>query len=574
MKRPILITLVVLVLLHVVSAFYFFRIDLTAEQRYTLSPNTKKLLRTLDNTMDVTIYLSGDLNMGFLRLQKATTEMLQEFSRYSDRPIAIQMVNPSKASNEKARFLQYNALEQQGMVPTIVNEKDAEGKFIQKVVFPWAEMVYQGDTVRVNLLKNIPGKIGDENLHISIESLEYELTDAIRRLANKHTAERVAFIEGHGELSEMQVFDITAALAQYYHVDRGQIGADVRILDEYKVVIVAGATERYTESEKFILDQYIMNGGRVLWLLDGVRTSQEALTTSATTIGIVNDVNLDDQLFTYGIRIAPILLADKQCAQVRVNVATMGQTPQFELAPWYYFPLLQTSPYHVITKNLSPVRAEFASAVQFVGENNAVTKELLLASSTATGIQTAPMELSLSMINNPPSDEFFQYSFVPVAAIMSGSFESVFTNRMVPQDVIVPQVYKIRTKSNKTKMVVVADADIIRNEVQVSANDTVALPLGYDRHVNKQYGNRDFILNTVNYLADDEGWMNLRAREFTLRLLNKQAIESQRVFWQIINVVLPLVLLIVCILLYQRSRKMRYGNTRKSSSIKAFFTKK
>ena len=164
--------------------------------------------------------------------------------------------------------------------------------------------------------------------------------------------------------------------------------------------------------------------------------------------------------------------------------------------------------------------------------------------------------------------------FVPVAAIMSGSFESVFTNRMVPQDVIVPQVYKIRTKSNKTKMVVVADADIIRNEVQVSANDTVALPLGYDRHVNKQYGNRDFILNTVNYLADDEGWMNLRAREFTLRLLNKQAIESQRVFWQIINVVLPLVLLIVCILLYQRSRKMRYGNTRKSSSIKAFFTKK
>jgi ABC-2 type transport system permease protein len=574
MKRTILITIVVLLLLHVVSAFYFFRIDLTAEKRYTLSPNTKNLLRGVDEKIDVTIYLSGDLNMGFLRLQKATTEMLREFSRFSDKQIAIQLVNPSKASNEKARFLQYDALEQQGFVPTIVNEKDAEGKFIQKVVFPWAEMVYKGDTVRVNLLKNIPGKLGDENLHISIESLEYELTDAIRRLANKNRAERVAFIEGHGELSEMQVYDITSSLAHYYHVDRGEIGNDVGVLDGYKVVIVAGATEQYTESEKFILDQYIMHGGRVLWLLDGVRTSLEALTTSATSIGIINDVNLNDQLFTYGIRIAPILIADKQCAEVRVNVATMGQTPQFELAPWYFFPLLQTSPHHVITRNLSPVRAEFASAIQFVGENNAVTKELLLASSTSTGIQTAPMELSLSMINNPPTEAFFQYSFVPVAAIMSGSFESVFTNRMVPKDVLVPARYAIKTKSKETKMLVVADADIIRNNVQVVNNDTIALPLGYDRHMNKQFGNRDFILNAVNYLADDQGWMDLRAREFTLRLLDKQDIASQRVFWQLVNVVLPLALLLVCVLLYQWRRKIRYRGTRKSSIIKSFFTKK
>ena len=259
MKKNVLIAFLILIILNVVSAFYFFRIDLTEEQRYTLSPNTKQLLRGVDDNMAVTLYLAGDLNMGFLRLQKATSEMLQEFSRFSGENIAVQLENPSKASSEKMRFLQYEALEKMGMTPTFVNEKDAEGKFIQKVVFPWAEIMYKGDTIRVNLLKNIPGKLGDENLNVSIESLEYELTDAIRRLVNKNSAGRVAFIEGHGELTELQVSDITNALAQYYHVDRGELVGDVGILDGYKVVIIAGPTEKFTEAEKFILDQYIMS---------------------------------------------------------------------------------------------------------------------------------------------------------------------------------------------------------------------------------------------------------------------------------------------------------------------------
>ncbi|MBP6231012.1 MAG: gliding motility-associated ABC transporter substrate-binding protein GldG [Paludibacteraceae bacterium] len=574
MKKNVLIAFLILIILNVVSAFYFFRIDLTEEQRYTLSPNTKQLLRGVDDNMAVTLYLAGDLNMGFLRLQKATSEMLQEFSRFSGENIAVQLENPSKASSEKMRFLQYEALEKMGMTPTFVNEKDAEGKFIQKVVFPWAEIMYKGDTIRVNLLKNIPGKLGDENLNVSIESLEYELTDAIRRLVNKNSAGRVAFIEGHGELTELQVSDITNALAQYYHVDRGELVGDVGILDGYKVVIIAGPTEKFTEAEKFILDQYIMNGGRVLWLVDGVRTSIEMLTASATTVGIANEVNIADQLFTYGIRIAPVLVSDKQCAQIRVNVAGIGQAPQFELAPWYYFPLLQTSPHHVITKNLSPIRAEFASAIQFVGENTAVKKELLLASSNVSGIQSAPMQLSLAMINEPLNDDFFQYSFVPIAAILSGNFESVFTNRMPPKEVFTPPYYRIKTKSKVTKMIVVADADIICNDIQLSATDTIPLPLGYDRNMNKQFGNRDFILNAVNYLADDEGWMELRAREFTLRLLDKQSIVSQRVMWQIVNVVFPFVLLLFFVLLYQWSRNRQYGNTRKSSRIRALFTKK
>lgn len=558
------IVFAIIVLLNAISYFYFFRIDLTAEKRYTLSSNTKNLMTSMEQDLQVNVYLAGDLNMGFLRLQKSTNEMLREFSRYSNKPIQVNLINPSKASNEKARSLQYQAMEQQGMTPTIVNERDAEGKFIQKLVFPWAEMIYNGDTVQVHLLKNIPGKLGDENLHISIESLEYELTNGIRKLVQKEQAHRIAFIEGHGEFSDVQVLDITNGLAEYYFVDRGQLTDDVRILDPYKVIIIAGSVQRFTESEKFIIDQYIMNGGRVLWLIDGVRTSMEMLTQGATTIGIANDVNLDDQLFTYGIRIAPVLVSDLQSAFVRINIAAIGETPQFELLPWYYFPLLQTSPYHVVTKNISPIRAEFVSAIQFVGNNPSVKREVLLATGNASRVQPTPIQLSLSIANEQSDENAFDQSFIPVAAVMSGNFESVFTNRLMPRDVFVPTAYRMRNKSKPTKMIVVADADIIRNNVQVVGNDTVPLPLGFDRSMNKQFGNREFILNAVNYLADDEGWMDLRAREFTIRMLDKQAIDKHSVFLKIINLLLPFVMVVVLVLLYQWHRKIKYTSISKS----------
>jgi len=571
MKKHTLIVFAIVLLINIVSAFFFYRFDLTSEKRFTISDNTKNLMRGLNSDLKVTIYLSGDLNMGFLRLKKATAEMLDEFDVYTKSNISYEFVNPSKATSTKERNKTYDLLQQKGMSPTVVYDKDSEGKLIQKVIFPWVEFVYQKDTVRVNLLKNLPGKSGDENLNISIENLEFELTDAIRRITTQRNSPRVAFIEGHGELEEPYVYSITSSLAKYYNVDRGTIGTDVSMLDPYKVVIIAGPHDKFSETEKFIIDQYIMRGGKVLWLVDGVRTSLEALSQSSTTVGIVNEVNLEDQLFTYGVRVDPVLIADTQCAQIQVNVAPANKEPQFELAPWYYFPLLQPSPVNVITKNIAPIRAEFASVVEFVGENQDknMKREILLRSSYTTAVEMAPMQISLDMVNTPPTAAYFNNRYVPVAVLMEGKFLSVFNNRMPPKNIQINPNETIRSFGKKTKMIVIADGDIIRNDVQGFGTSAQPLPLGYDRNMDKQFGNGEFILNAVNYLADDQGWMELRAREIKLRLLDKQRIISQRVFWQTFNVVVPFVLLIVITLLYQWSRKRKYTREEKMPDEKS-----
>ncbi|MED9996039.1 MAG: gliding motility-associated ABC transporter permease subunit GldF, partial [Paludibacteraceae bacterium] len=340
------------------SSWLVFRIDLTAEKRFTLSNQTKQLLRSQEQPLSVTVYLDGDLNMGFLRLKKATANMLHEMDVYATHGIDVTYKNPSLASSQKERQANYAALESKGLRPTVVHDRDSEGQMQQKVIFPWAVVATPTDTIPVLLLKNISGKMGEDNLNISIENLEYELTDAIRLLSTKNV-EKVAFLEGHGELTEPYVYSITSQLARYYQVDRGVLGTDISMLDPYKVLIIAQPQTAFSETDKYIIDQYIMNGGRVLWLIDGVATNGE--------VGKVNDINLIDQLFTYGIRLSPTLVLDVQCALVPIQ--TDGQTGQqsFQPASWYYSPLLMPSPQHAITRNLSPVKAEFASYIELVG---------------------------------------------------------------------------------------------------------------------------------------------------------------------------------------------------------------
>ncbi len=530
------------ILICVLAEHFFFRLDLTSEKRYTLADNTKHLLEGFTEEVDVTIYLDGDLNAGFLRLRRATKELLDEFDAYAGKRVKYHFENPSAGVTNDEREKEYARLEKKGMCGIMVYDKDAEGESRQKVVYPWVEISYNGKSRCVNLLKNIPSKSGEENLNISIETLEYELTDALRIITTKKI-QKVAFIEGHGEYPEPFVYDFTKTLSRYYQVDRGVLSGAVGELDGYEAVIVAGPTGKFSEADKFVLDQYLMSGGRILWLVDGARISLDSLATASQTIGVENDVNLSDQLFKYGIRINADLVQDVQCALVPVNTARQGDAPKYEPMPWYYSPLLLTVPVHPISKNVAPVKTEFVSSIDFVNlEDKQVRKTPLLVSSTGTHLQTVPSFVSMDIVNVEQTGYYFNTRNAISAALLEGVFPSVFSNRMVPQGV--SGANAIQPESKPTKMIVVSDGDVVRNDVQGSGASANYLPLGYDRYMNQKFGNSEFLLNAVNYLTDDDGWMQLRSREVQLRLLNKPAAIGQRRFWQVCNIVLPIVCLL------------------------------
>ena len=547
--------LICLVALVVISYFYFFRIDLTSDKRYSVADQTKNLMTKVDAPLKVVVYLDGDLNPGFLRLKKSTAELLDELSVYSNKNIEIHYENPSLADSPEQREKKYAELQQRGLIPTAVYERDKEGKSIQKVIFPWLEIAYKGKKVSINLLKNIRGNSGDENLNISIENLEFEITDGIRRLVNTEVS-KIAFIEGHGELSDAETFDISKSLSLYFQIDRGKLATDASILDKYKVIIIAKPTLPFSESDKYIIDQYIMNGGRVLWLLDGVRIARENLSTIGISPAIELDLNLNDQLFRYGIRINPVILEDVQCANIPVNIAPANATPQFEPTPWFYAPLLLTSSQHPVTRNITEVRAEFCSGIDIVGENKQMKAQLLLATSDNTHIIGTPTTIDMSQTPKANDKAYFNLSYVPVAVSLDGIFESDFANRMTPKGLT--NTLPIRQLSVPTRQIVVADGDIIRNETNGTASDSTTIPLGFDRYMNQQFGNKEFVLNAVLYLADNEGWMQLRNRTLKLRLLNKKITGEDKTTWQLVNVLFPVGLLLIFGIAYQVVRKRKY----------------
>ncbi len=554
-KNSNLFVLMAVVALATLSFFVFFRIDLTSDGRYSISPQSKELMQSTSETMNLTLYLDGDLNPGFQRLKKSTVELVDELDVFANKGINFQVINPSEASSAQEREKKQAELAALGMTPTAIYERDNEGKAIQKIVFPWIKISYGSKTVYVNLLKNIRGVSGEENLNISIENLEFELTDGIRR-AMKTTVSKIAFIEGHGELNEAETYDISKSLSRYFQIDRGVIANDASILQPYKAIIIARPTVPFTEKDKFIIDQYIMQGGNVLWLVDGVRIARENLSVNGLSPAMELDVNLSDQLFKYGVRINANLLQDVQCAQIPVNIAPKGAKPQFESSPWFFAPLLLTSYQHPITKNITEVRSEFTSSLDIVGENKEVRTALLLASSDNTHALATPATIDLGAMPNGTDKAYFNQAYLPVAVLLEGKFKSNFENRLAPEGL--SGIRQVLAQSKPAKQIVVADGDIIRNETNGIASDSTTLPLGFDRYMNQQFGNREFIQNALLYLADDPKWLELRSRSLKLRLLNKQIISEQKLFWQITNIALPLLILVLVGLVYQNFRRRKY----------------
>ena len=424
---------------------------------------------------------------------------------------------------------------------------------MEQVIFPWAEVCASRDTMAIPLMQPSSKKSGEQAVNEAIEDLEYLFVDAIRIL-NRKEVRKIAFIEGHGELSEEYTYDASDALSRYFQVDRGVLGMDASVLDDYSAIIIAKPEEQYSESDKFIIDQYIMRGGRVLWLLDGAKMSNDMLSEGGATPLIELDINLQDQLFRYGVRLTSTVVEDMQCAYMPINVSRPGEEPRFEPIPWFYMPLLQGSPYHPITKTLQAVKADFASGIEIVGDTLGVRKEVLLITSNASHVNVAPTEIDVMNAVNVDPSEYFNTRYVPVAVALEGEFESIYKHRMAPKGIVVNEII---SKSLPTRMVVVADGDVIRNDVEQTREGLMLVPLGYDRVTRQMHGNKDFIVNAMLYLTDDEGLMQLRNRRIDLRLLNRAVVDSQRNMWIWINTLLPIVLLALFggVFFWQRKKK-------------------
>ena len=552
------IQLITVILLAFVMSFYFFRIDLTAEKRYTLSPFTKKVLRDLNDIIYVKVYLDGELNIPFRKMQKNLRETLDEFRIYAKDNLQYTFINPFESSDAGIRKDMFDQLSEKGLKPTNILSNDQEGGSSEKIIFPGALIDYKGIEVPVNLLKNNPGISAEENINNSIQSLEFELIKVISSRA-KEKVEKVAFIEGHGELDEVQTKDISNEFSWYYQVDRGKISGQPGILDDYLAVIIAKPRYRFSEQDKYVLDQYIMKGGRVMWFIDRVDISLDSL-AMGSALAMINDLNLDDMLFRYGIRINPVLLKDLQCNIIPVNVALAGNNPDFRPAPWYYFPLLSAPPDHPVTRNLNLIKTEFVNTIDTIGARKEIVKTVLLKSSAFSYVAEAPLMMSLDEIRLTPQRKDFNRSGLAVAVLLEGTFESVFQNRMINE--IIPGSAQIfLPKSNPTAMMIVADGDVIRNELRITPQEIISLPLGFDRYTQQTFGNKDFIMNAMHYLAGNVELVNLRARNITLRLLDKAKIKEERTFWIMLNTVFPVLVIMLVGILYNLYRKRRYAKT-------------
>ena len=519
------------------------RWDLTDDKHYSLSKASKALLRQTDAPIEVTLLLDGDLNAGFRRLKKAAEETIEEMGVFGD--VRCTMYDVQSPITDSL-----------GLRPIIIHEREQNGKTAQTTVYPYALMRYKGRQAVVTLLKNTRGLSGEENLNASIEQLEFAFMEALHLLQQTETP-RIAILEGHNEPDEAHTYDLMTALSKYFQVDRGAIGVTddgLQVtgheLDPYKAVLIISPQTAFSDIERFVIDQYIMRGGTVLWALDGVRFSEQVLQQEGFTPIVAQDLGLTELLFRYGVRVNPALVQDIQCLSIPVNVSTDPEQPNLQPMPWTFAPLLLTSEGSPVTRGLGQVMSTFVSPIDAVGGDDGIEKRILLATSTASRVTATPGEVNLSDMN--PDLNAFQYQYVPVAVSLEGSFGSAYAHRMAPEGVESDEA--IRKTSVKTRQVVIGSGSIVVNETQRNT----PLPMGYDRYSGMQFSNRDFIVNALLWMTDSEGLIGLREKTVTMRLLNDRRAYEQRAQVQLISTVSPVALLALIGGLVYIIRKRKY----------------
>lgn len=556
----------IILLLNFIGYYLFTRFDLTSEKRYSLSEPTKKTLKNLEDIVYFQVYLEGEFPAGFKRLKRETREMLDQFRAYTDN-IEYEFVNPSASSDANERKAVYQRLVERGLNPTDLQVKTNEGAS-QQIIFPGAIVSYRNKEIPMELLVSQMGVPPEEVLNNSIQNLEFNLINTVKKLTVAQKP-AIAFIEGHGELPRIETADIAMALNEYYRVDRIKINGQLNSLTErtgndtsatqiknkYEAIIIAKPDTVIDEKDKFIIDQFIMRGGRVMWLIDPIFASMDSIQFSDATVGIINELNLTDQLFNYGVRLNTNLVMDLSALPIPLKTGEMGGAPQIEFFPWYYFPVLNPMANHPIVKNLNAIKTEFISSIDTL-DKKGIQKTILLSSSQYSRTVNTPILISLDILNKEPDKRMYNKKNIPVAVLLEGTWESLYTNRIPPTIRDNPEIGFIQ-KSEPGKMIIVGDGDIIKNQVRNTATGPSPYPLGYDRYTGESFGNKDFILNAMNYLVEESGLISIRSRELKLRLLDRTKISENKLFWQVFNISLPVgvVLLLGIVLYFIRKRK-------------------
>ncbi len=560
--------LLILILINIIAQYVFTRFDLTAEKRYTLSPATKKLLKEVDDIVYFKVYLDGEFPAGFKRLRNATREMLDEFRAYSDY-IEYEFEDPNALEDPNDRQNLYRELVEKGLQPTDLQVNDKDG-MRQQIIFPGLIVTHKGREIPVELLANQIATPHEQLLNNSVQNLEYELASAVRRLTDTYKP-KIGFVSGHREMEDAGLADIAMSLSEYYNVERVSIDGKItsltehklvdstsgkyRILNKYKALIIARPDSTFSEKDKFILDQYVMRGGSLLWLIDPVIAEMDSLKTSPQLYAVPRDLNLEDMLFKYGVRINNDLVMDINHLPIMLVTGYMGNQPQMGFMPWPYFPLLLPSGDHPIIKNLNAVKSQFVSSIDTVGAKG-IKKTILLTSSDYSRTANSPVIVDLNSARRNPDERLYTKSRIPVAVLLEGNFESLYKNR-IPPELANDESIGFIDDGADAKMIFISDGDVIRN--QLHRKQGYPLPLGYDQDSRQTFGNKDLIMNAINYLVEDDGLISVRSRDIKIRLLDKTKILRERLFWQILNTVLPVLLVIVYGVVQAWLRRRKYA---------------
>ncbi|MGV3761405.1 gliding motility-associated ABC transporter substrate-binding protein GldG [Parapedobacter sp.] len=539
-----------MMVINLFASWFFGRIDLTADKRFTLSPVAIATVKELPAPLHVTVLLDGDLPAGFERLKRATVDMLKDIQGYSSGMLSFAIVDPLDGTLQEQRE-NTEALAQHGIMPTNLSVRTDAG-LSQQLVYP-AVLVTAGDTdVPVSLLQNRMNQSHEAALNNSIQNLEYALVSAIRKVAGGGRP-LIGFTEGHGEPGNLALYDAIQSLMSGYEV--GFVNLDsisMDGLDKLGVLIVAKPTKPFSEKEKYKINHYVMGGGSVIWAIDQLDAHLDSLRSGGQQTAVARHLQLDDLLFTYGIRFNYDLIADMNSAKIPLTVG--GTTNQaIELVSWPFYPVFVPNDNQPIVRNLDGIRSEFAGTLDTIAVPG-VHKTILLTSSPFSRILPVPATLSLQMAAEQPDAGSFGSQKHTVAALLAGRFPSVFADRPVPTGIPVDGTTPRRGKP--AKMIAIADGDVFSG--QINPTDGSPYPLGWDRYTEQQYGNKAFLLNAVDYLTGDGAIIDLRAKELKLRVLNGVKVQEERVFWQWINVALPCGLLLLVAIGQHQVRKRKY----------------
>ena len=566
--QNIFIIFIIIISVNVISNFFSFDIDLTEDKKYTLSDNSKKILSQVDDILTIKVYLEGELPTGFQMLSSSINDFLINCKNENSQ-IQFEFINPNDNNESKKQEI-FTQLQSQGLFPTDLTIKKTS-ETSRKIIFPGAIMYFKEKRESVNLLENNFSLSPQENINNSIENVEFHLISTINKILNNRK-DNIAFLKGNGELLSTQTFDITNSvnndnnnLNYYYNVEefdlkkfefdsinnQPDISLQLKNLNRYKVIIIAKPTIPFNKLDKFLIDQYIMNGGKLLLLIDGVNASIDSINNqNGYFIAKKNDLNLDDQLFKYGVRINSDLVQDLRSTEIPIVTGYSNNRPIQELFKWPYYPLISSKSNHPITNNIDGIKSDFISSIDTLKNN--IKKTILLESSNNSRLVQSPSKVSLGIIENPPPVESYNKKNIPLAVLLTGKFTSVFKNRIVPKN----NEINFKSSSDSTSIIIVSDGDLIANEVSSSGN---AFPLGYDKFINYTFdGNKKFIINAIQYLNDQNGLIKLRSKNIKLRLLNNDIISNYRIPITIINLILPILIFLFLIFIINQKNKLKY----------------